>query len=325
MTGTHSFNVELARRIGMDNAVILQHIHYWCSQNRKGKRNSHGLEFTVMKDGCENTESRIFYWTYSTVAEYAETFPYLTEKQIRRILSYLEDNGLLYTGIFNKNCYDRTKWYTVSPKGIQLLRECLANSVDDVSEDMPDSPQDLHGDSGDDGMPQEDTEAEHAGESRGETYCYEGACGNREESLAKSFMPENAVLQKVISNCPNGQIERPKKANQFSQKGGSIPNLNTNLNTNLNQPPDTSSCPPSLSDVRKFSRENSMREGAAESFYNYFSGTGWTSGSSPIKNWKPFFLAWYANHRSSPAVGRNFGVDNTYRNPGGILFKTVKC
>lgn len=61
------------------------------------------------------------YWTYNSVSAFSELFPFWTQKQVRRILDSLKNNGLIETGNYNKNSYDRTIWYTVTEKALSLM------------------------------------------------------------------------------------------------------------------------------------------------------------------------------------------------------------
>jgi hypothetical protein len=91
----HSFDPEVAAKVGLNAAVIFQNIVWWAEKNAANNKHFH--------DGL--------WWTYNSVSAFADLFPYLTGKQIRTALTKLEDDGLLVSGSFNKSAYDRTKWY----------------------------------------------------------------------------------------------------------------------------------------------------------------------------------------------------------------------
>jgi DNA-binding PadR family transcriptional regulator len=55
---------------------------------------------------------------FNSVTSFKEQFSFWTESAIRRILKNLESEGYLETGRFNKYGYDKTKWYTVTPKAL---------------------------------------------------------------------------------------------------------------------------------------------------------------------------------------------------------------
>lgn len=104
---THSFNVEIAQKYGMNVAVIFNNIFYWCEHNRANGKHEH--------DGL--------YWTYNSRKAFAELFPYLSERQIRTALDKLIEEGLIVTGNFNADPRDRTNWYAVTKLGYCIGHE----------------------------------------------------------------------------------------------------------------------------------------------------------------------------------------------------------
>ena len=100
----YHFNVGIAKKVGVDGAIMLQNIHYWILLNKANKQNYQDGEW----------------WTYNTKKAFAELFPFWTEKQVRRILDNLINDGYLKTGNYNKAGYDRTLWYTLTEKGWML-------------------------------------------------------------------------------------------------------------------------------------------------------------------------------------------------------------
>ena len=92
----HSFDPDIAARVGCNAAVIYQNLFYWAEKNAANGRHFY--------------EGR--WWTYNSVSAFADLFPYLTGKQIRTALDKLESDGLIVSGCYNKSAYDRTKWYS---------------------------------------------------------------------------------------------------------------------------------------------------------------------------------------------------------------------
>jgi hypothetical protein len=97
-TSMHSFDPEIAKKVGVNAAVIYQNIVWWTQKNAANNKHHH--------DGR--------HWTYNSIKAFDVLFPYLTTAQIRRALEKLETSGLLLSGTFNKIGYDRTKWYCPS-------------------------------------------------------------------------------------------------------------------------------------------------------------------------------------------------------------------
>lgn len=91
-------SVELAKSIGLNEAIVLQQIHYWTEQNGKADRNG--------RDG--------YYWAYNSYREWQKQFPWWSERTIKRIFTALERRGLLISGSYNRLKMDRTKWYRVN-------------------------------------------------------------------------------------------------------------------------------------------------------------------------------------------------------------------
>lgn len=114
-----NFNVEVAKDVGTDAAIILSNIEHWAKVNKANNRNYH--------DGR--------YWTYNSVSAFNEIFNYLSPKKIRTCLRKLEDKGYIVSGCYNKVAYDRTKWY--APKG-QMDLPKSANGIAQTGEPIPD-------------------------------------------------------------------------------------------------------------------------------------------------------------------------------------------
>jgi len=84
---------QLACRIGLQEAVILQQLHYWL------------LRSTNKQCGKK--------WVYKSYDEWHQEFPFWSSSTIRRIITGLEKQGLINSGVFNQYQIDRTKWYTI--------------------------------------------------------------------------------------------------------------------------------------------------------------------------------------------------------------------
>jgi len=115
----HSFNPEIAIKVGVNAAILYENIRWWCAQNEANGRNFH--------------EGR--HWTFNSIRAWSVLFPYLTDKQIRTALQKLEDDKFVISGSFNKSAYDRTKWYCPSMKTDLPLR---ANGIAPEGKPIPD-------------------------------------------------------------------------------------------------------------------------------------------------------------------------------------------
>jgi hypothetical protein len=151
-----SFNIEFAKRYGVDEAIMVKSFQFWIRLNKANKVNYHDLR----------------YWTYNTNKSLTEYYPFWSEKQVRRIIESLVDKEILIKGNYNKIAYDRTIWYAF------------------INEDL---------------------------------------------YLSDNFhLEEIGDYQKVNTILPNGQMEKTKRSNRFTQKGEPIPVTNQILNTITN-------------------------------------------------------------------------------------------
>ena len=88
----HSFNIELASKYGVEEAVVIQNLFFWINKNVANDKN--------FFDGR--------YWTYNSTKAFAKLFPYLNESKLFRILKSLQDNDIIIKGNYNKEKFDRT-------------------------------------------------------------------------------------------------------------------------------------------------------------------------------------------------------------------------
>jgi|GEM_PF-1159558 len=110
----HSFNVDIASEYGLEEAILLKNIAFWCEKNEANKK--HCYEYR--------------YWTYNSVAAWKKLFPYMGEKKIRNALNNLIDKGLILKGNYNENRYDRTSWYALTDKAIGIYQGNKIHSPD---------------------------------------------------------------------------------------------------------------------------------------------------------------------------------------------------
>lgn len=91
----HSFDVEVAKDVGVNAAIIYKNIQFWCLKNKANEKHFH--------DG--------YYWTYNTKKAFSELMPYFTARQVEYALNTLIKNNYIITGNYNSSAYDRTLWY----------------------------------------------------------------------------------------------------------------------------------------------------------------------------------------------------------------------
>lgn len=109
----HSFNVEIAKKYGIEKAVLLENFYFWIKKNKANKRNMH--------------EGKVY--TYNTAEAFAELFPYIKERKIAQILREMEnEDGLLISGQFHN--YDRTKSYTLTDYAMSFFEPSNIQNFD---------------------------------------------------------------------------------------------------------------------------------------------------------------------------------------------------
>ncbi|PAF19725.1 DnaD domain-containing protein [Terribacillus saccharophilus] len=90
----------LATQIGLNEAIVIQQIHFWMQQSRH------------KKDGRT--------WIYNTVKDWEQQFPFWSESTIKRILNKLYKEGLIIKGNYNKANYDKTIWYSIDYEKLEI-------------------------------------------------------------------------------------------------------------------------------------------------------------------------------------------------------------
>ena len=83
----------LAQKIGLNEAVMLQQIHYWLVTSHH------------VKEGRK--------WVYNTYRAWQLQMPFWSERTIKRSIKSLEDQGYLLSANYNRLKMDKTKWYSI--------------------------------------------------------------------------------------------------------------------------------------------------------------------------------------------------------------------
>jgi len=104
----------LACKIGLNEAMILQQIHYWNQINQKSNNN--------YRDGN--------YWTFNSYEKWQLQFPFWSIKTIQRTIANLEKLKVVVTGNYNKLKIDRTKWYRIDKNVLELLETSSMGHID---------------------------------------------------------------------------------------------------------------------------------------------------------------------------------------------------
>ena len=102
----HSFNIDVAKELGIEEAILLENFYFWIKKNKENVKHFHD-------EYC---------WTYNSLEALKNLFPYLNKEKIRYALSKLIDKGYLIKGNYNKLKLDRTCWYAMTEKSFSILR-----------------------------------------------------------------------------------------------------------------------------------------------------------------------------------------------------------
>ncbi|HBU8084462.1 TPA: hypothetical protein MDA08_004807, partial [Escherichia coli] len=89
-------NTQLAMKIGLNEAIVLQQLHYWLRDT------SSGME-------CDGVR-----WIYNTTEQWLEQFPFWSESTLKRAFASLKALGLLRSEKLNKSKRDMTNFYTIN-------------------------------------------------------------------------------------------------------------------------------------------------------------------------------------------------------------------
>ena len=106
----------LAEKIGLNEAIVIQQIHYWLSSDTHKK-------FIYGK-----------YWIYNSYQEWQKKFCFWSVETIKRTILSLEKKGLLLSNNFNSKKTNRTKWYTIEYSQINKLGIIPSNQVDPMQQ-----------------------------------------------------------------------------------------------------------------------------------------------------------------------------------------------
>ena len=88
----------LAVALGLNDAIILQQLHYWLGRSKH------------LHDGQ--------HWVFNSLAEWHEQFPWWSEDTIGRALARLTKRGIVLRGNHAVNKWDRTLWYGIDYRAL---------------------------------------------------------------------------------------------------------------------------------------------------------------------------------------------------------------
>lgn len=93
----------LAKKVGLNEALFLQQLHYWLERSTKIINNRR--------------------WIYNSVGAWQKQFSFWSISTLKRIIASLEKRKLIITDNFNSFSMDRTKWYTIDYDELDKLED----------------------------------------------------------------------------------------------------------------------------------------------------------------------------------------------------------
>ena len=91
----------LAKAIGLNEAIVLQQIHYWLQKSSN------------VKDGHK--------WIYNSMPNWQKQFDFWSLPTVKRVFRSLEKQDLIITANYNKAGFDKTKWYRINYEKLQHM------------------------------------------------------------------------------------------------------------------------------------------------------------------------------------------------------------
>lgn len=116
---TRVFSVDLAKAIGLNEAIVLQQIQYWVEVKETDK------------DKYKDSFRDGYMWVYNSIPGWQEQLPFWSYDTVKRTLKSLENKCVLISGIYNKEKHNKTKWYRID---YEKLEQIVAESIENTDE-----------------------------------------------------------------------------------------------------------------------------------------------------------------------------------------------
>ncbi|MFU2327753.1 helix-turn-helix domain-containing protein [Pseudomonas sp. NFX98] len=98
-------NPQLAERIGLNEAIVLQQLKYWLNET---------------ESGVEHEGQR---WVYNTIEQWQKQFPFWSADTVKRTLTSLQKQGLVVVEKLAKAKHDQTNHYTINYQADALIEQ----------------------------------------------------------------------------------------------------------------------------------------------------------------------------------------------------------
>jgi hypothetical protein len=91
----------LAVKIGVNEALILQQVHYWLMRSKHLREDRK--------------------WVYNSYNDWQQQFPFMSVMTVKRTFWSLEKQGLLISANWNRMKMDKTKWYSINYQRVEAI------------------------------------------------------------------------------------------------------------------------------------------------------------------------------------------------------------
>ena len=268
----HSFNTDVAERYGLQEAILLDWIVFWLVENERNERNFY--------------EGRC--WVFNSAKALAEKFHYLSPNTIQKTLKRLEDAGIIISGNFNKNKFDRTKWYSIADEYRYLLKEHRSDA-ENLKEDAKQNPQSEDAS----GVSQSASGFSQSASPFSQSANVYKLTNTPTEENSKEFQTDSSL------SLANARTREAIPADDFSQSDNFLHPVQEPAKSKKFQKP-------TIEQIRAYCKE-AGKNIDAEAFFDFYEAKGWVVGRSPMKDWRAAVRNWAKNE--SQFLRRKVGSD----------------
>lgn len=121
------FDGDVAKEYGVNEAIMIANLQFWIAKNK----------------ACEKHFYDNHWWTYNSKEAFTKLFPFWSVQTVKTILNHLKEKGVIITGNYNKNAYDKTLWYAFADEGKWLKEPTIkklepVNRLVEINQTIPD-------------------------------------------------------------------------------------------------------------------------------------------------------------------------------------------
>jgi len=120
-----SFDQGIAQELGIEAAVVFNHIVYW-------------LRMNASKPNAQMVDGK--FWMYETQSNMSDFFGCMDVQSVKKSIKKLLDAGLIIKEKFSKNPFDQTSSYTVFDQSLIIFKKSLRKYKIDTIEGMKNIP-----------------------------------------------------------------------------------------------------------------------------------------------------------------------------------------